>query len=92
MGGCDYFVEVAEMPASEIKKQFRQTQEACLYDHGHSGYTGTFAEKCDITIINGEWEPDKARDHCMENNEKWGDAYAYHLKDGGWLFGGICSC
>lgn len=62
------------------------------WDNGHSGYTGTFAEKDSVLeVIPGVWETDKAKRHCEDNNDKWEAAYAYKLNTGEWYVGGWCS-
>lgn len=45
-------------------------------DNGDGGYSGSFAEKSGVTIVDkGFKSADEALDYSMEYNDKWGDAY-----------------
>jgi hypothetical protein len=74
-----------------LLRVWRQTVEDARYMHGHGGYTGTLAEKWEVVIIPGTWDEEGASEHCVENNDKWGPAFAYNLGDGRWYIGGWCS-
>lgn len=84
----------------ELKNVFQEIVEQCLYDYGHAGYTGTFAEKDPDDLLVVEeldgvtktvWSLDEARKHAMDCNDKWGPTFAYRLNDGSWYIAGWCS-
>lgn len=41
----------AHSPATDAREAFIECVEAAQYDHGHSGYTGTIAEKDSFVIV-----------------------------------------
>jgi len=94
MGG-DFNSARCRCKTEEVKSRFAAGVEAAKYDHGHAGYSGTFAEKDSIEIIpnpDGEfWSEKDAEDHATEENDKWGPAGAYQLGEDQWLFAGWCS-
>ena len=64
------------------------------YEHGHGGYSGIFAEKPRLEIIKNMHDPvtrKEAEEHCEEENDKWGPAFAYYLGENRWYIGGWCS-
>jgi hypothetical protein len=83
-------ITLSKMTEAKLKQAWQKIVEQCLYDYGHAGYTGTFAEKDGLEVIPGTWELDKARKHA-EDNDKWGPAWAYRLQSGEWLIAGWCS-
>jgi len=68
-------------------KYFKQE----CWEHGHSGYSGTFAEKPEVEIRPGTWDRYGAEEDAEEYNDKWGPAWAYNLGDGTYYVGGWCS-
>lgn len=65
--------------------------ETAKYDHGHAGYSGSWAE-CDGVKIRSEvfdcgYE---AKQWLDANAEKWGPMLIVKLNDG-WAFGACCS-
>lgn len=95
--GAEYFSEVAE--GNTAKEAFDKLVEEALYEYGHSGYSGTIAEKAapgftmardsamdqeDAEIIAERLSDDKYSD-------KGGPAGCIPLKDGRWLFFGWAS-
>ena len=59
---------------------FKTSVEQALWDHGHSGYTGTIAEKDSFVIRNdGKPVPHEILDLFMDKdgseNDKWGPAF-----------------
>lgn len=70
------------------------------WDHGHSGYSGTIAEKSEFVLIEPRAKgPREARDRAKEllRNEdprirdKWGPAGAIQYGERAWLFFGWAS-
>lgn len=91
MGG-EYTDTIVKCERQELNDLFRAIVDQAAWDHGHGGYTGTFAEKHELLIQRGDdWTLETAREHCSEHNDKWGPAFAYHLADGRWYIGGWCS-
>lgn len=103
MGGCDFEVEVTGKTAQEA---FDSARKEAQWDHGHSGYTGTIAEKGDFvmfTLPEGE-NPYKYIERVFEEDDeiperlqqvagdKWGPAACFQLAPDRWLFFGIASC
>lgn len=90
---CDVIVEATNR--KELEKCFDEIIKNCEYDYGHRGYTGTFAEKDSVSVVESEtasaWTEEEARKHCEDNNNKWGPASAYWLGGNRWYIGGLCS-
>ena len=79
---------------------FNFAQEEARYDHGHSGYTGTIAEKHDFVMIDLPEEyaklPVKYSEKLFMDDDpridnKWGPAGCIDLGDSKWLFFGWAS-
>lgn len=90
--GAEYqggIVEAGSEEALHIK--YRDIVSHCRHMDGHGGYTGTFAEKDGLEVIPGTHTREGAREHCSEENPKWGPSYAYDLGDNKWYIGGWCS-
>ena len=80
--------------ARGVMAKYRDLVAEAEYMSGHGGYTGTFAEKHELVIVNDVYAPideDAARHHCQDANEKWGPSFAYYLGEGKWYIGGFCS-
>lgn len=94
--GAENFTNIAEGKTPEAA--FLTAKEEAFYDHGHSGYTGTIAEKDEFVMIDlpaGE-DPHKYADSLIENDDpriddKWGPAGCISLGDGKYLFFGWAS-
>ena len=97
MGACydSHFIEDKGLKLSnkELEVEWIEIQEQRCYDYGHSGYTGTLAEKIAMTIHrNKVFDTNReAEEWIEENNDKWGNADCVSIEDEGWLIGGICS-
>ena len=100
MGSCEFFHEAE---GRTPKEAFLKAQNEAFYDHGHSGYTGTIAEKSDFIMIKvpeGNNPQDYAQELVDHNDEriddKWGPAGCILLKKGAknnrYLFFGWASC
>ena len=94
--GADVFYHKASGSTVEIAFQ-NAIKEAC-YDYGHSGYTGTIAEKDSYVIIDcpKDTDPQYYADTLISNqddriDDKWGPAGAIKLSEDTWLFFGWAS-
>jgi hypothetical protein len=81
------------------KEAFARAREQAAWDHGHSGYTGTIAEKDDFVLIDVPAGEDPitfaekiVRDGDKRVDDKWGPAGCVKVEDGKWLFFGWASC
>jgi hypothetical protein len=90
MGGEYQELELEASDEIAVKAQYYAIVEECLYDHGHSGYSGTFAEKADVDVIN-ELHTEATARAILEENDKWGNSQAIRIGDTKWLVGGWCS-
>ena len=77
---------------------FEEAVERACYDYGHSGYTGTVAEKDSFVMIDcpDGVDPYKFADQLIEDfderiDDKWGPAGCIDLKNGSYLFFGWAS-
>lgn len=80
------------------KREVKETIEACQYAHGHSGYTGSFAECPGVSFDPQIWDTvELAREYIDEHALKWENAIMTRFyegeADGGirWIVGGIFS-
>lgn len=95
MGACTFFVKGRGLSA---KDAFQDLVEAAQYDHGHSGYTGTIAEKLSFVMINlpegrepGDYADDLIDRQDARINDKWGPAGCFDLGGGEYYFFGWAS-
>ena len=98
MGAFDFYHDIDDdIPAEQA---FTAAVQQAAWDHGHSGYTGTIAEKTEFVIITNEpMDRPDAQDLAEKLinegderiNDKWGPAGAIPIKGGGWLFFGWAS-
>jgi hypothetical protein len=95
MGAAEFFTVAKGANAQEA---FNNAVEQAQYDHGHSGYTGTIAEKGEFKMVScphGK-NPSIHADDLMEDedhfcNDKWGPAACIELGNGEYLFFGWAS-
>lgn len=98
--GSENFDHYSE--GADVKVAFREAQEAARYNYGHSGYTGTIAEKDSAVIITEAGtlaysEALELADTLLDDprvDDKWGPAGAIRVSDtthDGWLFFGWAS-
>lgn len=96
--GAESFMTKAK--GKTAKEAFAAAQEQARYDHGHSGYTGTIAEKTKFVVIvpTTEYEklPEKFAEKLMDDcdariDDKWGPAGCVSLGNNEWLFFGWAS-
>ena len=81
---------------ADLKKKYAELVDLEAWEHGHGGYSGTFAEKPQVKVMlppapGPYWDEEAARGHALEHNEKWGPAFAYRIADATWLIAGWCS-
>jgi len=75
----------------ELRQKYNELVECHLYMYGHSGYSGSFAEKPELKIIPGAFIQETASVECQDTNDKWGPSFAYNIGDGKYYIGGWCS-
>ena len=82
-----------------VQEAFKNAKEEAFWDHGHSGYTGTIAEKDSFKVIHcnmNEGDIHAKMDECMEDydhfvQDKWGPAGAIKISKNAWVFFGTAS-
>lgn len=97
--GAEYFT--VRSTGKTAQEAFNAAIEEAVYDHGHSGYTGTIAEK-DTFIMKGNCQTTKEAFDLAESFEllddaqvtKWGPAGCIKVleKENLWVFFGWASC
>lgn len=93
MGAEFQTYEVTAKDKKELKKKYNALVKEALYDHGHSGYTGSIAESAGLTIVEEELSEEEAETYIDENAKKWENTLAVKIKDkeDQWLIGGVYS-
>ena len=105
MGGEFQGYVITLKEGEHLNDKFQRMVFQAQYDHGHSGYSGTFAEKPGVVIIpihraqedevnpvnSNYWTREGAYNHALNHNGKWEDANAYELGPRTWYIGGWCS-
>lgn len=102
MGGEYYSQTVQATTDEEAIAEFDSIVEQCKHDHGHAGYTGTFAEKEKIDILPPPLcrrTPTQVRkywtkaelDEFAQEKDKWGDAYGGKINETEYYLCGCCS-
>jgi len=90
-GGTDFWEWGA---GSDPRKIFSDLQDDAKHEYGHGGYSGSIAEKDGYKIRSREKmstkEAEAFANEDMDNNDKWGPAFAVPSGNG-WLFYGIAS-
>jgi hypothetical protein len=95
--GAEYFEDFVNI--KDVKEAFKHAVDEALYDHGHSGYSGTIAEKDSYKILHEEPVTKKMAKFLTHENEnevddKWGPCGAIRVIDDkfdGWIFFGWAS-
>ena len=97
MGATTFYTSANGATANEA---FKKAVEKAKYDHGHSGYTGTIAEKSSFILL-GEVlsseaysKADKMIDEADSRvDDKWGPAGCFKITDkpNTWYFFGWAS-
>jgi hypothetical protein len=83
-----------EMTNEQIKAAAQGVIEQAEYDFGHSGYSGSFAEKDSVVIYRDKvFDDEEAAERFIDgmDNSKWGPADVVPIKGVGWYMGGYCS-
>lgn len=81
--GADFnFYKLQSKTASTAKTEFAKIKKQAQYDHGHSGYSGTFAECPGFTMTKQVFkDADQAEDWLVDNAQKWEDALGVKVGD-----------
>ncbi len=95
MGAAEFTTRSTGKTAVEA---FSNAVSQAQYDHGHSGYSGSIAEKSSFKMVTpkaGESVQD-CMDRCMEDEDhfcqdKWGDAACVVVSPGNYIFFGWAS-
>ena len=90
MGSSFEVYEVTANNDLELEVKYVSLVEKALYDHGHSGYSGTIAESPGLTVVT-EYSGDSvsSEEYIMENAKKWENSLAIQIKGSNrWLIGG----
>jgi len=101
--GSNEFIQVSK--GKTANEAFTNAVLQAEYDHGHSGYTGTIAEKDAFVEIplpkKGKKDPEERAvdyatkllaDNDARIDDKWGPAGCIKIKTGMYLFFGWASC
>ena len=85
--GAEVFTEVYSGDKS-IKDAFAELTEQAAWDYGHSGYTGTIAEKTEFVlrskkVFDTREEAETWADHDLDihDHDKWGPAWAVKFRN-----------
>lgn len=91
--GAEYQEMTAKGTKEAMIAQFHARVEEDIYEYGHHGYTGSFAEKDDISVHDAVMSEKEAKEHCLDNSEKWGSALAIPTNEERttWYIGAWCS-
>jgi hypothetical protein len=92
--GAEFMYEELEAKTDKSAiAEVRIIRQQCLYDYGHAGYTGTFAENDGEVLleINEPIDRDEAREWLMENCKKWGPVIIIKTQKDQYVAGAWCS-
>lgn len=87
--GAEQFVTTAK--GKNAQAAFNQARDQALHDHGHSGYSGTIAEKSEFTkidrTVDSVEEAQELADKLMDDgdrriDDKWGPAGCLYVGRG----------
>ena len=93
--GADYDIaKVKARSSREVHECHDKLVESCRYEHGHGGYSGTFAESPGVTFVDREFVSfQEAEEYIMKNAQKWENSLAVRIRDTDtWVIGGLFSC
>lgn len=86
---------------TDLSTTFTAAHEQGLYDHGHSGYSGSIAEKGSVVLRSDKVMTIREAEHFADDDlqendhDKWGACWAVKVKDEkageGFLFYGYAS-
>ena len=86
-----------KLSTKEVESEFTKVIQDCCYDHGHAGYTGTFAEAQGIRFprVQTFESQEDAFNYVEGVAAKWGPALAVNYTDANgqikWYIGAWCS-
>ncbi len=98
MGATTFITQAAGKTAADA---FEAARKQAQYDHGHSGYTGTVAEKDEFVLIPFPGGDDTVAEAFADAliragdkrvDSKWGPAGCLDLGGGKFMFFGWASC
>lgn len=100
MGAEFYCQKVKAKSVSELTAAFSSLVSQAQYEHGHGGYTGTFAEAPGLTVDESVTFStyNEAENYIDSKAQKWEDAIAVRVKptdpakEPYWVVGGVFSC
>lgn len=92
--GCAFnFAILKAKNEGEARKEVEELIETAAWEHGHGGYTGSFAEANGVAVHKNTFSDlSDAEEWLDENAEKWGPAIIAKTKDGKYCVGANCSC
>lgn len=90
--GCEFnFDRLSAMDKAAAIAEGKAMIDQAKYDHGHSGYTGSWAECCGVEIVDcGATPPEEIEDWLDRKAEKWGPMLITEC-GGRWYAGALCS-
>ena len=93
MGAQFNFEVLAATTDAAAKKEVKALIKQAGWDHGHSGYTGSFAEAQGCLIFRlMSFDGVKDAEEWLETlTKKWGPALIVVTKDGTYCVGAMCS-
>ncbi len=91
--GAEFVCETLKATTrDEAIAEVKQIIEQCLYDYGHAGYTGTFAESDGVKVVEREMKDyDEACDWLIDNCRKWGPVLVVKTISGCYVAGAWCA-
>jgi hypothetical protein len=92
--GAQFNLQILKATNDEAAKaEALEVIEQAAYDHGHAGYSGSFAECADVTLRTSPTHEGKAEaeEWLEENCQKWENALIVKTDRGTYLMGAWCS-
>ena len=90
--GCEYNFEMLKATHKEAAlAEAQHLIDQAMWEHGHGGYTGSWAECCGVDIVScGSTPGAEIEDFLDTKAEKWGPMLVTEC-DGRWYAGALCS-
>lgn len=89
--GCEFnFAKLKVCTDAEAIKAGRDLIHRAAFEHGHGGYTGSFAECCGVEIVKANITLEQVETWLEEHAEKWGPMLIVKV-DGKYFAGANCS-
>lgn len=92
--GCSFnFIALQAKKRDAAMVEAQAVIEQACYEHGHGGYTGTFAEAqgCEVARHPALKSREDAEEWLSEHALKWGPALLVVTTDGNYCMGANCS-